>query len=308
MPVPEDPDVEAAAPVANATTATRDKDVTPATKASVPHGSSIEPVASVINLPAITSDTTAIPVASKRVTRSANAPTAKITDLQDGPTEPVNNGTYRSLVRFLALNVWRFSPDCLVSLEESDGSASDYGEQHEAVLAKRRKKAANSQAVSDTESEDAQLDRELSAEAVPETSDKPSPRTKTTGGKSAKQSKPVDGAELDGEHDEDESNDKWEVISGPLSKEAHAEAQQLGALVAEMAEKIARKYKKSRREVVLAAGLSVRAARTRNPHNMFRKWYAHHHSRGESEYGTVSDSDGLLTFRSVIQRVRRVYD
>ena len=171
-------------------------------------------------------------------------------------------------------------------MEDSDGSGSDYGEQREADLANRRKKAGNNQAISDTESEDAQLDRELSAEAVPETSDKGPPRTagtKTGSGKEARQNNPVDDAELEDDYDVDESDDNWEVISGPLSKEARTEAQQLGVLVAELAEKIARKYKKSRREVVLAAGLGVRAARTRNPHNMFRRWYAHHHSRGESE-------------------------
>jgi hypothetical protein len=179
----------------------------------------------------------------------------------------------------------------LVAPEESDGSGSDYGEGREAKLAKRRKKAGKGQAVSDTESEDAQLDRELSAEAVPETSDSRAPRTtgsKTGGGKKASHSKPVDDEELEGVEDED-ADDEWEVISGPLSKEARAEAQQLGALVAEMAEKIARKYKKSRREVVLAAGLGVRAARSRNPYNMFRKWYAHHHSKGESECPALCD-------------------
>jgi hypothetical protein len=179
----------------------------------------------------------------------------------------------------------------LGSLEESDGSGSDYGER-----------------VSDTESQDAQLDRELSADAVPETSDnrhndtatKRTAGTKTAGGKKAEQSKPVGGAEQEDE-DEDEDDNKWEVISGPLPRDARAEAQQLGALVAETAEKIARKYKKSRREVVLAAGLSVRAARARNPHNMFKKWYAHNHSRGESEYPYFMISDDLLTYHSVVQ-------
>ena len=92
---------------------------------------------------------------------------------------------------------------------------------------------------------------------------------------------PVDFDDVD---DEEDPCGAWEIISGPLSSAARLEAQQLGSLVSEFAEKIARKYKKSRREVMLAAGLGVRAARARNPYNMFKKWYAHHHSRGTSKF------------------------
>jgi hypothetical protein len=245
------------------------------------------------------------------VTQSANAPTAKNTNIQPAD-RPVDNGTYRFFFGIIhCANVGQFLLDRLVALGESDGAGSDYGKGCEAKLAKRRKKAGKGQAVSDTESEDAQLDRELSVEAVPETSDSHPPRTtgsKTGGGKKASQSKPVDDDELEGNEDKDEADDKWEVISRPLSKDARAEAQQLGALVAEMAEKIARKYKKSRCEVVLAAGLGVRAAHSRNLYNMFRKWYAHHHPKGESECPALCDFDGLLTCHSVIQRVRQAYD
>jgi hypothetical protein len=165
--------------------------------------------------------------------------------------------------------------------EESDNSGSDYGEQREALLNQRRKKAERGKVVSDTESEDEALDRELSVEAFPET-----PGASKTGSKAAegKGASPAQEFVAANDVDDEDPDGTWEIVSGPFSNAARLEAQQFGLLVSEMAEKIARKYKKSRREVMLAAGLGVRAARARNPFNMFKKWYAHHHSRGTSEY------------------------
>jgi hypothetical protein len=48
--------------------------------------------------------------------------------------------------------------------------------------------------------------------------------------------------------------DTQEVVPGPLSKEARGEAQKLGNLVVEESERIAHKFKKSRREIMLTAG------------------------------------------------------
>jgi hypothetical protein len=62
------------------------------------------------------------------------------------------------------------------------------------------------------------------------------------------------------------------------------EAQKLASIVAEEAERIARKYKKSVREIMLAAGLGIRVARSKNPFNMFKKWYAHHYPNSGREY------------------------
>ena len=72
-----------------------------------------------------------------------------------------------------------------------------------------------------------------------------------------------------------DGGDTLELAPGPLSKEARNEAQQLGNLVIEESERIARTFKKSRREIMLAAGLSTRPARGANRFNMFRRWYAH---------------------------------
>jgi hypothetical protein len=76
---------------------------------------------------------------------------------------------------------------------------------------------------------------------------------------------------------ESRAGDNVELTPGPLSKDARQEAQELGNLVVKESERIAAKYKKSRREIMLAAGLTTRESRAPNHFNMFRKWYAHHH-------------------------------
>ena len=86
-------------------------------------------------------------------------------------------------------------------------------------------------------------------------------------------------------HEETQAEESWQLVSGPLSKEARMEAQMLGAHVVEEAERVARKFRKSRREILIAAGLTSRAARTRNPCNMFKRWYAHNNPNNTgSEY------------------------
>jgi hypothetical protein len=71
-------------------------------------------------------------------------------------------------------------------------------------------------------------------------------------------------------------DDTWEITSGPLPNEARMEAQQLAEYVVEESNRIARKFKKSRREIVLAAGLDARPSRSRSTYNDFKRWYAHH--------------------------------
>jgi hypothetical protein len=90
----------------------------------------------------------------------------------------------------------------------------------------------------------------------------------------------------DGEpEDEDaaEAEEDWVKSTGPLPNQARVEAQQLAAYLDQEVEKIARKYKKSTRDILLAAGLSIRSARTRSPNNMYKIWYAHHHPRDKSK-------------------------
>jgi hypothetical protein len=77
----------------------------------------------------------------------------------------------------------------------------------------------------------------------------------------------------------DDIEDTWPLAPGPLPKEARQEAMNLASFVVEGSERIARKFKKSRREIMLAAGLSTREARAPNPFNLYRKWYAHHIAR-----------------------------
>ena len=84
--------------------------------------------------------------------------------------------------------------------------------------------------------------------------------------------------------EDDAPTDLWHKVPGPLSKEGKQEAQKLGSLVDSEAERIGRKYHKSKREIIMAAGLGVRSARAKNSYNMFMKWYAHHHPRNDHEF------------------------
>lgn len=98
------------------------------------------------------------------------------------------------------------------------------------------------------------------------------------------------GEENEGEQLEENDDDckTWGVGSGPLSKEARLEAQQLGDSVVKESERIAKKFNKSRREIILAAGLGFRSSRMPNRFNMFKKWYSHHHEPAEGECECLS--------------------
>jgi hypothetical protein len=95
---------------------------------------------------------------------------------------------------------------------------------------------------------------------------------------------------------ESESEETWEAVSGPLSKEARCEAKKLGDYVANESERIGHKFKKSRREVILAAGLGIRSARAANPFNMYKKWFAQHNPRQKDESELV-----FLAFYSILK-------
>jgi hypothetical protein len=157
------------------------------------------------------------------------------------------------------------------ALEESGTSGSDYSEARQVKAAERRRKTERGRKASDTESEDARVDRELSGDAVTEDDNSAvrSPTNKSTHA-------PQDTDDGD-EEANDAPEDRWTKSPGPLSKAAKAEAQAFAARVTAEAEQIARKHKKSTRDIMLAAGLGIRASRSKNPFNMFKKWYAHHH-------------------------------
>lgn len=213
--------------------------------------------------------------------------------------------------------------------DESGTSGSDYGQAMQAKQAARRKKAERGHEASDTESEDAHVDRELSGEAASEHDDSPPCKRRPKAAKKGirihknadtDDEETVDGAEARKHHskvtkqcartgddnanrgneeragdgDEEDANEgdgRWIKTPGPLSKAARAEAQEFALKVTREAERIARKYKKSTRDVMLAAGLGVRTSRSKNPFNMFKKWYAHHNPKGSRE------SKNLLALR-----------
>ena len=116
--------------------------------------------------------------------------------------------------------------------DESGTSGSDYGQAREVKQAERRKKVERGHEASDTESEDARLDRELSGEAASEHGDSP-PRTRPT--KTAKKSRKVTGADDEeavgsDEEDADETEGHWAATQGGSGRSTGAcpQSQQRG--------------------------------------------------------------------------------
>jgi hypothetical protein len=177
------------------------------------------------------------------------------------------------------------------ALEDSPSSGSDYEVWHKVQLREQKKKADTGHVVSDTEFKDADLNHELSAEVVPETSEMHTPwkgscckKTKQPGlSQDARPSQDASNEANDAEHESPESShhketqqhgpsqytsvsnkedvdcdhaNQWKV-SRPLFKAAWLEAQQLAALVVEEAENIAQKCQKNTHHVILATGLGV---------------------------------------------------
>jgi hypothetical protein len=107
---------------------------------------------------------------------------------------------------------------------------------------------------------------------------------------------------------DDAPEDAWSKVTGPLSKEGKREAQKLGLMVSTEAERIARKYHKGRRQILLAAGLGVRPARAKNPYNMFIKWYAHHHPRNDREFTVPPHCMRLTSLSSQFRGIWKAYE
>jgi hypothetical protein len=199
-------------------------------------------------------------------------------------------------------------------------SGSDFEETQKAVEAKRKKNAGHGRPVSDTEADDASLDREL--EDLVTESDASSVRRRKRGVKRGKAKQVVDTTEReqaaqdenrdaatdDEDHnashvdepiaagtvsdDDNESVCDWKCVKGPLPDSGRQEARKLGRHIVHEANKLARKYKKSRRDIMLAAGLGVRASRPDLTINTFRRWYSVHHPNKEGCecYSTIYSS------------------
>lgn len=84
----------------------------------------------------------------------------------------------------------------------------------------------------------------------------------------------------------------WVKVSGPFPTAAKMAAVQLGRTTRFEAAKIARRFKKTPREVLIHAGLGVRSSRlSSNASNKFRSWYAAHNPKPK-------DSKSLVSFHS----------
>ena len=76
--------------------------------------------------------------------------------------------------------------------------------------------------------------------------------------------------------DDDNTMDQlkgWQLKPGPISDEGMELIDEFQALVVERADEIGRYLGKSRRDILVAAGLGVKNGRKVNSANIFRKWY-----------------------------------
>lgn len=196
--------------------------------------------------------------------------------------------------------------------EESGPSGSDFEETRKRTNAQRKKRG--DEPVTDTEAEDDSLDRELEGSVTE--SDTSSLRRRKREKKKGKErmittqsgrndddegedaedraENPGDDViEFDALIDDDEtpSDADWVCVSGPLPQAARDEAQKLGRYIVKQANSLGRKYKKSRREIMLAAGLGVRTSRPDDSLiNIYRRWYATHYpNEKRCMYASLSD-------------------
>ncbi|KZS99378.1 uncharacterized protein LAESUDRAFT_765611, partial [Laetiporus sulphureus 93-53] len=121
------------------------------------------------------------------------------------------------------------------------------------------------------EMDDEEEDRELDEEFVCEVPKSPPRLTAAEKGKA----RPVT-------EDNTNTDQGWSKMRGPFSQAAKEEAAELGRVTTVEAERIARKYGKHPRDVLLYAGLGVKASRAANPFNKFQRWFVHNHERPHS--------------------------
>ena len=73
---------------------------------------------------------------------------------------------------------------------------------------------------------------------------------------------------------------KAQLKPGPPPDKAREAAQALGDQVQENADLIAKQYGKTRRDILILAGLHVKPSRAANPANKHSEWFAHHFPKG----------------------------
>jgi hypothetical protein len=177
-------------------------------------------------------------------------------------------------------------------------SGSDFEADRQVKLAKRNFRRSHGKSVSNTEDDDLEDERELLEEVASETQRRlghsPPPLTAKEKGKGralvsddegdqsdGRQPTPTSGSrhDLEEEEEEEEEEPTHGRKYGPLSKAALLEAVELGNRTREDAERIAKKYGKAPRTVMIAAGLGIQNAREPNFCNQYKVWYAHHHPK-----------------------------
>jgi hypothetical protein len=166
---------------------------------------------------------------------------------------------------------------------ESPPSGSDYEAGREARMRQRAFYRSRGKSVSDTEEEehedDERLEEELASEGMRRRGQSLPRFTAEQKGKG--KVKPVEARGDVDEEDNNSDDDEPGNVHGPMSKDAVKEAAELGKRTRKTAELIARKYGKTVRNVMIAAGLGIQNARKSNFSNLWKVWYAHHHPSQE---------------------------
>jgi hypothetical protein len=190
---------------------------------------------------------------------------------------------------------------------ETDGtSGSDFSRGKQAEVAARREPVNLRRGIVDTDSEDREIDEELEGDAVSESEDtsyrpvrhrKKKKRVLTAQDKGKGRGRASDNSadEPVVRHPVDTDGaallrEDWPKVSGPFPAAAKEEALALGRLTRIEAAKIAKRYRKKTRDVMVLAGLGIKSARIQNnPANKFRAWYADNNPKPEeSESPCVS--------------------
>ena len=174
-------------------------------------------------------------------------------------------------------------------MESSEPSGSDFGDEREAKLRKRAFRQSRGKSVSDTEEEDLEGEDDLVGELVSDDAFRSGHVRRQSPSSTRLTAEQKGKRPMSNEDDErEESDETTGLMHGPLSKEAVKEALALGKATRQSAEAIAKKYGKSARAVMIAAGLGIQNAREPNFSNQYKVWYAHHHPKPKDGKSSIS--------------------
>lgn len=168
---------------------------------------------------------------------------------------------------------------------ESTPTGSDYSDNRKVQEKDRARRRTRGKSVSDTEEEDAEDDRDLADDTIPEKQTGCRQHNKRAHTPRFTKAQKGKGREKGGVRHMTDGDTNQEPI-GPRkiarghSKEEVEEIDTFGQRVAAEADALARKWNRQHRDVMLQAGLGMRLSRKGNTYNEYRAWYASVHQKG----------------------------